>query len=145
MRLFAGSPAPSLRHPNPPILTGMDQPSENQQSAGAHWRADVLAAIAHLQDESLPANVAAALRALAAAAAAPGEPVDAPWPTLAEKAQVHGTVFEPGASTKAVVEEAVKYFQYEQQPPRVASRVSVLDRFGAQVGALVNSKSQSED
>jgi len=140
MRLFAGTPAPSLRQPIPPILTGMDQPSENQMSADAPWRADALAAVAHLQDESLPANLAAALRALAAALNASVDLVEESWPTLTERAQVHGTVFEPGTSTKAVVEEAIKYYQFEQQPPRVASRASVLDRFGAQVGALVNAK-----
>jgi hypothetical protein len=140
MRLFAGSPVPSLHQPIPPILIGMDQPSENQMSAGARWREDALAAIAHLQDESLPAHVVAALRALAAAVNAPGDAADEPWSTLSERAQVHGTVFEPGTSTKAVVDEAIRYYQFEQQPPRVASRASVLDRFGAQVGALVNAK-----
>ncbi|CAN7784568.1 hypothetical protein LJR175_008413 [Variovorax sp. LjRoot175] len=116
------------------------QPSNDQTAAGGAWRAAAQAAVAHLQDEGVPANVAAALRVLAGALAAPGEvPVEA-WPALTEKAQVHGTVFEAGTSTKAVVEEAIRYYLFEQQPPRVADRASVLDRFGAQVGALVNAK-----
>ena len=82
----------------------------------------------------MPAGVAAALRILADAPTAPGDLPEAAWRTLTVKAQVHGTVFEPGTSTNAVVEEAVRYYHFEQQPPCVASRASVLDRFSAQVG-----------
>ncbi len=139
MRLLSGSSVPSLSQAKRPTIAGMDQPTQDQPAAGADWRADAQAAIAHLSSGELPAGVAAALQALAAALAAPNDVPDAAWPALSEKAQVHGTVFEPGTSTKLVVEEAVRYYQFEQQPPRVASRTSVLDRFGAQVGALTNS------
>ncbi|CAN7777669.1 hypothetical protein LJR290_007904 [Variovorax sp. LjRoot290] len=121
------------------------QPSNDPTAGGGDWRAAAQAAIAFLQDKGVPANVASALRSLAGALAAPGEIPDEAWPALTEKAQVHGTVFEPGTSTKAVVEEAVRYYLFEQQPPRVASRAKVLDRFGAQVGALVNSKAEAND
>ena len=138
MRLFVGSSTPSLQSAKPPILSVMDQPSNDQMPA-AGWRADALAAVAHLEGQDVPPGVAAALRLLAAALAAPDDLPAQAWPALTEKAQVHGTVFEPGTSTKAVVEEAVRYYLFEQQPPRVASRASVLDRFGAQVGSLTNS------
>lgn len=118
----------------------MDHPSNDPRPASGDWRSDALAAVAHLQGEGVPAGVAAALRVLAAALAAPGDAPQAAWPALPEKAQVHGTVFEPGTSTRDVVEEAIRYYRFEQQPPRVASRASVLDRFGAQVGALVAPK-----
>ena len=134
MRLFAGSSAPSRHVVKRPTIAGMDQPSHDRASAGGGWRADAQAAVAHLADEGVPAGVAAALRVLADALTAPGDLPEAAWPTLTEKAQVHGTVFEPGTSTNAVVEEAVRYYQFEQQPPCVASRASVLDRFSAQVG-----------
>lgn len=94
----------------------------------------------HLGGEDVPPGVTAALRALAAALGAPDDLPTSGWPVLTQRAQVHGTVFEPGTSTKALVEEAVQYYEFEQQPPRVASRASVLDRFGAQVGALTSSK-----
>jgi len=140
MRLFVGTPAPSRQQAKRPTIAGMDQQLHDQATVGGDWRADARAAVAHLAGDGVPAGVAAALRILAHALAAPGEIPEAAWPALTEKAQVYGTVFEPGTSTKAVVEEAVRYYQFEQQPPRVASRISVLDRFGAQVGALVNSK-----
>ena len=46
-------------------------------------------------------------------------------------------MFPPGTSTQSVIAEAVRYYQFEQQPPRVASRASVLERFGEQVGAIM--------
>lgn len=144
MRLFAGSSTPSLQSAKPPILSVMDQPSNDQMPA-AGWRADALAAVAHLEGQEVPTGVAAALRILAAALAAPDDLPAQAWPPLTEKAQVHGTVFEPGTSTKAVVEEAIRYYGFEQQPPRVASRASVLDRFGAQVGALTNSAPEGRE
>lgn len=144
MRLFAGSSTPSRQHAKPPILTGMDQPSNDQMPA-AGWRADALGAVAHLERQNVPPGVAAALRILAAALAAPDDLPAQTWPVLTERAQVHGTVFEPGTSTKALVDEAIRYYEFEQQPPRVASRASVLNRFGAQVGALTSSKPEGED
>lgn len=138
MRLFVGSSTPSLQSAKPPILSVMDQPS-NDQTPAAGWRADALAAVAHLEGQEVPPGVAAALRILAAALAAPDDQPAQAWPVLTERAQVHGTVFQPGTSTKALVEEAIRYHEFEQQPPRVASRASVLDRFGAQVGALTGS------
>lgn len=139
MRLFAGLSTPSRPALKPPILSGMEQKPLNDQNAPS-WRADALAAVAHLDRGDVPPAVSAALRALAGALAAPYDLTTPAWPFLTEKAQVHGTVFELGTSTKAVVEEAVRYYEFEQQPPRVASRASVLDRFGAQVGALTTSK-----
>ena len=59
--------------------------------------------------------------------------------------QGHGAVFEAGTSTKAIVEDAVRYYQFEQRSPRVVSRASVLISFSAQVGALVNSKAEATD
>lgn len=144
MRLFAGSATPSLQRAKRPILSVMDQPS-NDQMPTTGWRRDALAAVAHLEHQDVPPGVAAALKILAAALAAPDDLRAPAWPTLAERAQVHGTVFEPGTSTKAVVDEAVRYFLFEQQPPRVASRASVLDRFGAQVGALTNSPPEGRE
>lgn len=138
MRLFTGSSTPSRQSAKPPILSVMDLPLNDQMPA-AGWRVDVLAAVAHLEGQEVPPGVAAALRILAAALAAPDDLPAQAWPALTERAQVHGTVFEPGTSTKALVEEAIRYYEFERQPPRVASRASVLDRFGAQVGALTSS------
>ncbi|WP_146039585.1 MULTISPECIES: hypothetical protein [unclassified Variovorax] len=128
----------------PPILSGMEQKPSHDQSTPS-WRADALAAVSHLDGGDPPPGVAAALRALATALAAPYDLTTPAWPALTENAQVHGTVFEPGTSTRAVVEEAVRYYEFERQPPRVASRASVLDRFGAQVGALTSSKPEGGD
>lgn len=144
MRLFTGSSTPSRHLPKASILSAMDQPTSDQMPA-AGWRADALAAVAHLERPGVPAGVAAALHDLAAALAAPEDLPAQAWPVLTERAQVHGTVFEPGTSTQAVVQEAVRYYRFEQQPPRVASRASVLDRFGAQVGALTNGQPDSND
>lgn len=144
MRLFVGSSTPSLQSAKPPILSVMDQPS-NDQIPAAGWRADALAAVVHLDRQDVPPGVTAALRILAAALAAPDDLPAPAWPALTERAQVHGTVFEPGTSTKALVEEAIRYYEFEQQPPRVASRASVLDRFGAQVGALTSSKPEGRE
>jgi hypothetical protein len=121
----------------------MTSESEPSRAAGDDWRADARAAVAHLADAAqLPPAVAAALRGLDAALRA-GDDVaglasDVAWPAITETAQVHGTVFKPGTSAEEVVAAAIRYYQFEQQPPRVASRTSVLDRFGAQVGALTN-------
>ncbi|VTU44986.1 hypothetical protein [Variovorax sp. RA8] len=145
MRLLAGVPTRSRPAAKPPILSGMDQIPSNDQNSLAGWRVDALAAVAHLNGGDVPPVVAAALRALAAALAAPDDLAAPAWPVLTERAQVHGTVFEAGTSTKALVEEAIRYYEFEQQPPRVASRASVLDRFGAQVGALTSSKPEGED
>lgn len=145
MRLLSGSFIPSRSQAKRPTIVDMDQSTKDQAAARADWRADAQAAIAHLRAGEVPVGVAAALQALAAALAAPNDLPDAVWPALTAKAQVHGTVFEPGTSTKLVVEEAVRYYQFEQQPPRVASRESVLDRFGAQVGALTSGKDQERD
>lgn len=144
MRLLAGVPTRSRQAAKPPILSGMDHKPSNDQNPLAGWRADALAAVAHLNGGDVPPAVAAALRALAAALAAPDDLAAQAWPVLTERAQVHGTVFEPGTSTKALVEEAIRYYEFEQQPPRVASRASVLERFGAQVGTLTSSKPEGE-
>lgn len=139
MRIFAGLSTPSRQQAKAPILSGMEQPSNDQKAVGASWRADALAAVSHVGGEDVPPAVAAALQTLAAALAAPDELPASVWPVLTERAQVHGTVFEPGTSTKALVEEAIRYYEFERQPPRVASRASVLDRFAAQVGGLTSS------
>ncbi|OUM00738.1 hypothetical protein [Variovorax sp. JS1663] len=145
MRLLGGVPTISRPVVKAPILSGMDHKPSNDQTSPPGWRADALSAVAHLNGGDVPPAVAAALRALDVALAAPDDLAALAWPVLTERAQVHGTVFEPGTSTKALVEEAICYYEFEQQPPRVASRASVLDRFGAQVGALTNSKSEGDD
>lgn len=135
---------------NPSILRGMTSESDLPRTAGDDWRAAARAAVQHLADPTLPQDVAAALRALVAALEADEDGAAAPlaasiWPVLTQTAQVHGTVFRPGTSTQAIVAEAIRYYEFEQQPPRVASRASILDRFGAQVGALTSEKAEAND
>lgn len=143
---------------NRAILGIMDRPSidpsrdlhDREIDRGEAWRRSATAAIQHLADTDIPGSVRAALQLLACAVEAdaidrrgiaPAAPVRGEqgevWPRLTEFAQVHGTVFPPGTSTQSVIAEAVRYYQFEQQPPRVASRASVLERFGEQVGAIM--------
>ncbi|TBR76773.1 MAG: hypothetical protein EPN64_05995 [Burkholderiaceae bacterium] len=58
------------------------------------------------------------------------------WPKLNQTAQVHGSVFQPGSSTRLVVEAAERFYQLEQQPSRIGDRRTILERFGEQIGAL---------
>lgn len=141
---------------NRAILGLMDRAASDPADDVIHdrepaWRRAAIDAVRHLDDAALPCAVRGALQLLARAMAdddavptgqvppaanAPGD-LDT-WPRLSEFAQVHGTVFRPGASSRAVVDEAIRYYQFEQQPPRVASRASVLERFGEQVGAIIS-------
>ncbi|WP_298705974.1 hypothetical protein [Variovorax gossypii] len=137
MSLFPAVLARHIGRIGPVILGGMDS---DQTRPTGDWRDDARAAVRHLASaQDLTPAAAAALLALDAAlrdeSAPPVGPVDA-WPVLARTAQVHGTVFKPGTSSQAVVEEAVRYYEFEQQPARVASRESVLDRFGAHLSRL---------
>lgn len=128
-----------------------DPADEEIHDRGPAWRRAAVDAVRHLDDAALPGAVRSALQLLdravaddvavptAHAAPAVGAHGDLDtWPRLSEFAQVHGTVFRPGASSRAVVDEAIRYYQFEQQPPRVASRASVLERFGEQVGAIIS-------
>lgn len=143
MNLFPSVFARSISRIGPCILRGMDS---EQSRLGGDWREDARAAVRHLSSaQDLTPAAAAALLALEAALldenappAAVGSTTET-WPVLTRTAQVHGTVFHPGTSTQAVIDEAVSYYEFEQQPPRVASRESVLDRFGAQLSRLTDS------
>ncbi len=90
MRLLAGVPTRSRPAAKPPILSGMDQIPSNDQNSLAGWRVDALAAVAHLNGGDVPPVVAAALRALAAALAAPDDLAAPAWPVLTERARCTG-------------------------------------------------------
>lgn len=144
MNLFPSVFARSIGRIGPGILRGMDT---EQSRTGGDWREDARAAVKHLSSaKDLTPGAAAALLALEAALldanALPASSASAAkaWPVLTRTAQVHGTVFHPGTSTQAVIDEAVRYYEFEQQPPRVASRESVLDRFGAHLARLTEEK-----
>jgi hypothetical protein len=135
----------------PVILGGMDSDQTRPTGLNSDWRNDARAAVRHLENaQDLTPAAASALLALDAALrdeVATGTEQENPvetWPVLVRTAQVHGTVFKPGASTQAVVEEAMRYYEFEQQPARVASRESVLDRFGAQLASLTDAKPQAD-
>lgn len=151
MSLFPSVLARRIGRLTPVILGGMDSDQTRPTGPTSDWRDDARSAVRHLESaQDLTPAAAAALLALEAALREENPsstqqigPVEV-WPALERTAQVHGTVFKVGTSTQDVVEEAMRYYEFEQQPARVASRESVLDRFGAQLANLTETKTRGD-